>query len=257
MLKRTNQSTLIAALAVFSSIPSIVIAQDNDNVVANTKVATIKIIGGDEVKLEQYPFMTALVGRGAHATQAFCGASVIANDWVLTAAHCIEGTQANQIEVITGTADLNNVSNAERVTVQRIVSHPDYNSGTLLNDIALLKLSKPVNAPRVAAAVNSQKNLFSAGSPVSVAGWGNRSTNGEDFPYKLHAVELSVSDFADCSSAYGGLDESHLCAGVSGGGKDSCQGDSGGPLIARTNQGPVQVGIVSFGDECASADYPH
>ena len=92
---------------------------------------------------------------------------------------------------------------------------------------------------------------------VTVSGWGNQSTNGNQFPAQLHAVNLTISDFSVCNNAYGGkLSRQQICASNPGGTKDSCQRDSGGPLVTRFNNSDVQVGIVSFGRECASATHP-
>jgi trypsin len=92
------------------------------------------------------------------------------------------------------------------------------------------------------------------GSLAVVSGWG-RLISGGIFPSQLQAVEVYITSRAACNSAYvdyGGITANMICAGVSGGGKDSCQGDSGGPLFA----GGQLVGIVSWGVGCAEAEYP-
>lgn len=218
--------------------------------------ANVRIIGGDKVSLEQYPYMAALVTRGDSAEQAFCGASVINAKWIMTAAHCLQGASADSLDVLTGVSVLSKTETGQRIAAARIVVHPDYDDNALVNDIALIELSSPTNAPAVKAATSADIAAFSTGQAVSVSGWGNLLTNGEQYPDVLHAVDLQVSDFTSCSDAYGGLVRTQICATVPGGQKDSCQGDSGGPLVAKTATGPIQVGVVSFGDACASATHP-
>ena len=224
--------------------------------ISAAEASNLRIIGGKETQLEQYPFITALIGKGDIAENAFCGASVIAPQWALTAAHCLENPDANAYELIVNTSDLRQATAANRVGVEEVILHPAYDDARLVNDIALLKLSSSVSVTSVDMATPDDTSAFAEGEPVSVAGWGNTSTSGEKYPTKLHAVNLNVSDFSDCSAAYGGLTNKHLCATVPGGGKDSCQGDSGGPLVARTEDRIIQIGIVSFGDDCGSASHP-
>ena len=216
----------------------------------------LRIIGGSEAQLEQYPFIAALVPSGGTATDAFCGASVLSPTWILTAAHCLEGTQAASVQVLTGADNLERASEGERIAVKRIINHPQYDSRNVSNDIALLELVSPTRATVVSAASAADQSLFASGQPVSVAGWGDRTDGNRDYPSQLHSVNLSISAFGQCSTAYGGLSSVHLCAGVADGSKDSCSGDSGGPLVARTSSGAVQVGIVSFGDACGSRTHP-
>ena len=93
-----------------------------------------------------------------------------------------------------------------------------------------------------------------AGSHAVVSGWGT-PTEGSSLPSKLQAVEVYITSRAACNSAYaayGWFTVNMICAGVTGGGKDTCQGDSGGPLVL----GGKLVGIVSWGIGCAKAEYP-
>lgn len=218
--------------------------------------ANLRIIGGEKVSLSQYPYIAGLVGRGDSAEQAFCGASVINSTWVLTAAHCVIDSTANSLDVLTGISTLSKANEGERISAKRIILHPNYNDNSMENDIALIELSSPTTASVVRAATPADSQAFAMGQPVSVSGWGNLSTTGTEYPDVLHAVDLQVSDFSSCSNAYDGLSSLQICATVPGGKKDSCQGDSGGPLVAKTNNGTIQVGVVSFGDACASATHP-
>lgn len=214
-----------------------------------------RIIGGQEASIDQYPYMAGLVNRGDEARNVFCGAAVLNAQWIVTAAHCLVGENANNLDVLTGIDDVGTTS-GERLPVKQIILHPDYDNDEVLNDIALLELSKPTSAPAIRAATPADTALEQTGQPVSVAGWGNTSTTGEQYPTQLRDVDLQIADFAACNAAFGGLEDVHLCAWIPGGGKDSCQGDSGGPLVSRGSEGPVLVGIVSFGDDCGSATHP-
>jgi len=94
------------------------------------------------------------------------------------------------------------------------------------------------------------------GASVIVAGWGTMSEGGES-PDVMHDVTISMLDFADCNTAYeGGLLQGMVCAGVWEGGKDSCQGDSGGPLFVKQSGTWYVVGVVSWGNGCAQANFP-
>jgi len=103
------------------------------------------------------------------------------------------------------------------------------------------------------------RHYAAEGTAAIVSGWGNRTAEqGEaDYSSILHAVELSISDDAQCQDVYGeDLEDTLICAAVEGAEKDSCSGDSGGPLSVMVDGSPVQVGIVSFGFGCAQPGFP-
>ena len=220
---------------------------------------TARIIGGSQATAGSYPWVVSLKGSGG---DHFCGASLIDKEWVLTAAHCVEGETASGMSVVVG--EFNTVmtdAGEQKRNVTKITMHPQYNKGVESNnDIALLKLASPVSNKAVTQVVPNIMKDIKDGSLLTVMGWGNQSTTGEEFPNRLFQVEVPLVSNQECSSNYeaSGIEitDKMICAGFKQGGKDSCQGDSGGPLLYQLNGTWQQVGIVSFGEGCALPGKP-
>lgn len=212
-----------------------------------------RIIGGKPSTKGERPWMAALTING----QQFCGGSLIDKQWVLTAAHCIEDIQANEMSGFNVRLNVNDLANAnegETIAVAAMYSHASYSEGAAA-DIALLKLAKPATVDPIAIADSDFMNSHARpGTSTTVSGWGNRSSSGSDFSSKLHQVSIPLVSREQCNGpkAYNGqIADTEICAGLAAGGKDSCQGDSGGPLVANRQGKPVQLGVVSWGDGCA------
>lgn len=250
----TRCATLLLAAAFTAASAS---AQCCGNV--RTSVNQPRIVGGSTAPQGAYPWMTALVERG-QTPQAgqFCGGALIAPQWVLTAGHCVEGTTAARLDVVVGAYDLRTANGGgQRVQVTQIISHPSYGevNGTLVNDVALLKLATPVTNVAIIPLVDSTARIAD-GAACKGMGFGAVSEGGSTSPILLH-VDLSVINLATANSVYGGLTSAHLAAGILSGGRDTCQGDSGGPLVvANPAGGWMHAGVVSFGDGCARAGVP-
>lgn len=219
--------------------------------------AGTQIVGGGEAEPGAYPFMAALVDAGtnnAHNGQ-FCGGSVIAETYVMTAGHCVRGTSASEIEVVIGRHDLSG-GGGERIGVKKITVHPDYNHSRTVNDVAVLELSGATSATPIAIATDG--SLDTPGRIVKVIGWGDTDSNPR-FPSVLQEVSVPIVSDQQCGNAYGSdlVGSVMLCAGDwQNGGVDSCQGDSGGPLFVDGGSGFVQLGIVSWGAGCAEPRRP-
>ena len=218
-----------------------------------------RIVGGRVARKNEYPYQVALqYGSGF----TFCGGSIIDNNWVLTAAHCVRSKSASDIYVLPGThTNLDDPMVKQfRVPVTKIIVHDKFDWDTFNNDIALLKVSgsliqnkNGVYSEKIELAKGPETFV---GKTAIVSGYGRLAAGGSK-SNALRSVEVEVMEKEKCRR-YDKFNENlMICAGVHEGGKDSCQGDSGGPLMVRGDNGkPVLIGVVSYGAGCARPGYP-
>lgn len=231
---------------------------------------TDKIVGGEPAEAGRFPFQVALidanVAEGNEQRGQFCGGSLIGSRWVLTAAHCVPNTAPTEVDVYIGSTVLptggGNGSGAlgVRRSVERIVSHQNYDDSTSDNDIALLKLIDAAPdqlRPAMPATLEQDGALGAPGKEVTVIGWGATNEGGATTA-TLMEVEVTAQDVELCEDNYQAvvptaqITENMWCAGETEGDKDSCQGDSGGFIGAPAGDGRwVQLGVVSWGIGCA------
>ncbi|MCG9701870.1 trypsin-like serine protease [Vibrio natriegens] len=250
------KKTLVAFL-IGMTLPATTMA-DTDTLNPFQNDVSTRIIGGEPANTTDWRFIASIVHKDQPAYLGhFCGGSFLGGKYVLTAAHCVADTNADDIDIVLGLYDQTNESQAQRIAVQNIYTHHAYNSYTTNNDIALIELAHSVDSATIELATPTVLDSVQAGDKLHVAGWGNTSTTGTVFPTVLQQVDLEYVDRATCQNLegnYSNVSDDGICAGYISGGKDSCQGDSGGPLIVDDNGINKLLGVVSWGEGCAQPE---
>lgn len=206
-----------------------------------------RVVGGEDADIKDHPWQVALSINGG-----VCGGSIVAQNWVLTAAHCFKkSTQPGEVRVKAGAT--NRSIGGAWTAIERIVVHKEYNGDPYWphNDLALVKLKTRPPGQIIPLAPPDLK--LEPCQFLEVTGWG-RTTEGGSTSEKLQKAQVPYVESAICNGpdAYKGKVLPHMmCAGFRDGGVDSCQGDSGGPLVLKGKDGAVLVGVVSWGEGCA------
>ncbi|XP_028131101.1 trypsin-2-like [Diabrotica virgifera virgifera] len=207
-----------------------------------------RIVGGRSAKIEEYPYQLSLRFRNRH----ICGATLIANNVAITAAHCIP--MSGSYTVKGGSTKLS--EGGIIIPVKTAILHPQHRSENEDYDVAILRLDTPFNLSSSIQPAKLPKGneQLVVGWVGNVTGWGAISNNFPDMSDTLRMIGLPVLPIEWCKSRYisVSLTPRQFCAGFKEGGRDSCQGDSGGPFVING----TLYGIISWGFNCASPGYP-
>uniref|UniRef100_A0A8C2B7G7 Suppression of tumorigenicity 14a n=1 Tax=Cyprinus carpio TaxID=7962 RepID=A0A8C2B7G7_CYPCA len=217
-----------------------------------------RIVGGQEADMGEFPWQVSLhIKNTAHV----CGASIISDRWLVTAAHCVQDDakvkygQPGTWEAYLGLHRQIEKQQATKRFLKQIIPHKNYNSYTYDNDIALMELDSPVtfNETIRPICLPSATDVFPAGETVTITGWG---ATREGAPV-LQKANVRIINSTVCDELMNGQITSRMtCAGVLTGGVDACQGDSGGPMSYFSNDRMFLAGVVSWGDGCARRNKP-
>ena len=208
-----------------------------------------RIVGGTIAGAQDNPFQVALLHKDIanNFDALYCGGTLLKSNVIVTAAHCSDFVMADQVQVLTGTRNLDGTGT--RRDVSEIAVHPDWDRDTYEKDVAVWRLSSEVRGTRFASIAAADGPI---GENLLVTGWGDMTPRG-NFPIKLRKVEVPLISRMNCNDANsykGAITEDMLCAGYDAGGKDACSNDSGGPLT-RGADNTVLTGITSWGNGCA------
>jgi len=263
---------VLALLALAGLAAGRILPDDEKHVPADKEAGLVKrqqipqiseIVGGSDINPpNSWPFLVQLGRSGNSQFQStFCGGAIIAESWILTAAHCFFGqSNFNNYRVTAGEHNIRVTEGLEqRRRIVEAILHPDYNDRSLNNDVCLLRLENPLNltADGVRAInLNSDANCPADQQVCEVAGWGTTRSGGSTANIGQEVQVPAVTN-SQCSDSYSGITDGMVCAGEAAGGKDSCQGDSGGPFVCSCGgEQRRHVGVVSFGRGCALPGFP-
>jgi len=225
------------------------------------------VVGGERASRREFPHMVQFGYDGSDGLMWTCGGSLISNQFVLTAAHCLSDRSLGDAKYARmGIVDLEDDDHMQQFDVVETIPHPQYEEPSHYNDIGLVKLSKAAELNTWVRPACIYTNQQSPSSNVIATGWGKTDFAGAESPFLLRVI-LELYDQFKCNKTYrqevGGTklaegikDETMICAGHSKELKDTCQGDSGGPLqVYKAGDKNVTcmyeiIGVTSFGKAC-------
>jgi len=211
-----------------------------------------KITGGTDTDISEFPWQVYL-----EADNYVCGGSIIDSEWIITAAHCARDDNnitipAIEMVVVVGANNPRNPRDGKEYYVSEVIVHENFDSKTLNNDLALLRLTESINYSNAEPVkLVSAKDVAGGATDPGVMSWltgyGITSVDPPVYPSTLQMVRLPIVSNSQASVVWKSIPESAMMAGYLNENKDACTGDSGGPLIVPVSDKLKLAGLVSWG----------
>ncbi|XP_023956698.2 chymotrypsin-like elastase family member 1 isoform X2 [Chrysemys picta bellii] len=210
----------------------------------------VRVVGGSNAQRGAWPSQISLQYSSGGQWYHTCGGTLVRQNWVMTAAHCVD--RSLTFRVVVGEYNLNQNDGTEQyLNVGSKFIHPNWNSNNVAAgyDIALLRLSQSasLNTYVQLGALPPSGQILPNNNPCYISGWGMTRTNGQ-LAQILQQASLPVVSYSICSGyAYWGstVKNTMVCAGGDGV-RSGCQGDSGGPLHCLVSGKYYVHGVTSF-----------
>ncbi|XP_053239742.1 serine protease 55-like [Podarcis raffonei] len=201
---------------------------------------------------ETLPWQASIQSNELH----FCGGVILSSWWVLSAAHCYTEELPSDLHVVVAL----NGHELERMKLDRVLIHEEFDCTNLNNDVALLLLASPVEfgEERSPICLPLLQDL-GAWQDCWAATWRPTTPGDENTPTRvLKKTEMSLVGGETCSKSVQGLTEGMLCAVSDEGGKETCKDDSGAPLVCTSGEDRrwFVVGLGSQGEACEGKGSP-
>ncbi|XP_010618084.1 plasma kallikrein isoform X2 [Fukomys damarensis] len=242
-----------------SSGYSLRLCKTGESSVCTTKT-NARIVGGTNSSWGEWPWQVSLQVKVTSSSH-LCGGSLIAPQWVLTAAHCFDGIPFPDVwRIYGGILNLSEITKETSFSqIKELIIHEKYKLSETGHDIALIKLQAPLNYTEFQKPIclpsKDDGNIIYTNCWVT--GWGYNKEKGE-IQNILQKTRIPLVTNEECQKRYKDyvITKQMICAGYKEGGKDACKGDSGGPLVCKHNGMWRLVGITSWGEGCARKEQP-
>ncbi|BCS17340.1 S1 family serine peptidase [Aspergillus puulaauensis] len=214
------------------------------------------IIGGDDTEIESYPYQISLHQDGEHN----CGGSIVSKTHIVTAGHCLARVQnTSQLGVRAGSTY--HAHGGQLLNVSAYHVHPRFNQTSLTHDVAVIKLSEPLELGPAVAPIrlaSASAGYPETGTITNLTGWGSTDVDTPSLPDTLQVLEFPVADRGECIERWQhhkyqplNVTDTMFCLSSFKDEETACHGDSGGPVAVDG----TLVGIVSWGEPTCGSDY--
>jgi trypsin len=201
-----------------------------------------RVVGGRPATATEAPWQISLNSQGLFGKSHICGGSLRDPNYVITAAHCCDGSSASSLFVHLGGLDRTKL--AQQINVAAVEKHGQYSSSTIDYDYCLLKLAKAATTGNGVSTIPLATVSPADGAAAQLTGWGKTSGSTSALPTALQYADFTIVSQSRCNGKWSDVNTvtpRMICAENKA--ASGCNGDSGGPLVS----GGKLVGIVSWG----------
>ncbi|XP_022327585.1 fibrinolytic enzyme, isozyme C-like [Crassostrea virginica] len=220
-----------------------------------------RIVGGQAADPGEWGWQVSIQYYYSNSWRHICGGTLIKQNVVLTAAQCVSGLSIPSLRVAAG---MNKMSDGGMTSaVNKVTVHPQFGGSSpgFPNDLALLELQTPFlvgGAIQIATLPSSRTEDFANLPDCWMTGWGRTSSSSSNSDTLMEAQVTNIRN-TQCVNQWNNVNgasilDSHICAYEIG--KSSCSGDIGGPYVCMKDGVYKLAGVMSWGIQTCSGDYP-